>query len=523
MTDATERYKRLLEDNPQLARSLRLRLTSYIPHDPTAKQHLFLLLNCREALFGGAAGGGKSDALLMGALQYVDCPGYSAILFRRTKQDAKLPGAILSRCKEWLTGTDCKWDGDKVIFPSGARIEFGYLDSFRDKYRYQGAEFQFIGFDELTQFPEEDYLYLFSRLRKPYCPFHKDAFDDGCRVCHEYEALRFVPLRMRAATNPGGLGHLWVKRRFDIGQDKSGLLNPHTHKPLYTGRNPSRPFIPSFVQDNPYLDFQQYIQSLRELDPVTREQLLNGDWGVSADGRFKRAWLRRYAISGPYVLINATSPRIGEPVPLKKCFSFVSIDPAASSLEGPATHRENTADSHWSMSNWLITPRNDLILWDHQWFRCEVPDALQRIRDFYGAHVNDPNTPHVSFIGLEWSALSSGVYQTLAREGYPMRPWKHGGQDKLVRATDAMNRMEQGKVFVPLNAPWLEEWETEIFTWTAHPNEQDDQIDEFAYAARFVAQKAVHHTSERRSPYVSEHMNRNSILTLDDTNGRFKI
>ena len=131
-----------------LKRILTPRLTKYIPHLPTSKQTAFLLLQGREALYGGAAGGGKSDALLMAALQYVDIPGYAAILFRRTFRDLALPGALMTRAESWLTGTDARWNDEEKTwhFPSGATITFGYLEAEKDKFRYQSAEFQFIGF-----------------------------------------------------------------------------------------------------------------------------------------------------------------------------------------------------------------------------------------------------------------------------------------------------------------------------------------------------------------------------------------
>jgi hypothetical protein len=90
---------------------------------------LFLLLNNEEALYGGAAGGGKSDAMLMAALQYVDVPGYNAILFRRTFQDLALPESLMDRSLQWLGGSDAKWNSSTHTwtFPSGARLAFGYL------------------------------------------------------------------------------------------------------------------------------------------------------------------------------------------------------------------------------------------------------------------------------------------------------------------------------------------------------------------------------------------------------------
>lgn len=224
----------------------------YTPHRPTVKQARFLLSLAPELLYGGAAGGGKSDALLMAALQFVEIPGYSAILFRRTFQDLSLPEALMDRAASWLNGTDAKWNGIEHMwqFPSGARLTFGYLQTANDKYRYQSAAFQFIGFDELTQFEETSYSYLFSRLRRP----------EGS----------VIPLRMRAASNPGGIGHAWVRSRFvDSGK-----------------------FIPATFNENPYLDHASYEASLNMLDSVTRSQLKDGNWTVENGILFKREWFK---------------------------------------------------------------------------------------------------------------------------------------------------------------------------------------------------------------------------------------
>ena len=229
----------------------------YITHTPTVPQARFLLLDELEALYGGSAGGGKSDAILMGALQFVMVPNYSSIIFRRTLRDLQLPDALIPRSHEWLEQfKELKWRGDTNTwyFPSGATLTFGYLQHETDKYRYQGAQFQYIGWDELTQFEESQYRYLISRVRRL-----KDSN---------------VPLRIRAASNPGGVGHDWVKQRFVMG-DKT--------------------FIPARLYDNPYLDRESYEMGLMQLDPVTRKQLLEGDWSArQAGGLFKREWFQEY-------------------------------------------------------------------------------------------------------------------------------------------------------------------------------------------------------------------------------------
>lgn len=234
------------------------RLTSYIPHKPTPRQAQFLALEQLEAFFGGAAGGGKSDALLMAALQFADVPNYSAILFRQTYADLALPGALMDRAKDWLYGTDATWSATEKrwAFPSGATLNFGYLESEIDKHRYRSSEFQFIGFDELTNFTESQYRYLFSRLRRT-----RDLD---------------VPLRMRSASNPGGVGHDWVKARF---------IGSASAPPEIAGA-----FVPASLADNPHLSQDEYRRSLEQLDPVTRAQLLSGDWEAYEGGMFQRDW-----------------------------------------------------------------------------------------------------------------------------------------------------------------------------------------------------------------------------------------
>ena len=207
----------------------------------------FLTYDSEELLYGGQAGGGKSDALLMSALQYVGEPNYQALLLRRTYKDLALPNAIMNRCANWLNpfviSGEVKWDSNTktYTFPSGATLTFGYLAHDNDLDQYQGAEFQFVGFDELTQFTEKQYTYLHSRLRKL--------------------KRSIIPIRMRAGTNPGGRGHDWVKKRF-------------------VDADSNLPFIQSSYLDNKYLDTENYGKQLDKLDELTKQQLKYGNWDI---------------------------------------------------------------------------------------------------------------------------------------------------------------------------------------------------------------------------------------------------
>jgi hypothetical protein len=215
----------------------------YIPFTPTPPQAVFLTLPHKDAFYGGQAGPGKSTALLMAALQFVHDKHSHALLLRRNFADLALHGALMDKAHEWLTPhPEVHWNEreHKYTFPSGATISFGYMEAERDKYRYQGADFTFIGLDEATQFFPTQFTYLFSRLRK--------------------EETTQVPCRFRAASNPGNIGHDFIKHRYiDPGSD-------------------DKPFVPASLKDNPYINYEDYSESLRELDKVTYAQLAEGCW-----------------------------------------------------------------------------------------------------------------------------------------------------------------------------------------------------------------------------------------------------
>ncbi len=229
----------------------------YIPVTPYPKQARFLLDPRHEGFYGGAAGGGKSEAILMGAAQYVSIPNYAALILRRTYQDLAMEGAIMDRSHEWWDGTSARWSeiDKRWTFPSGATITFGYLQHERQKFRYKSAEFQFVGWDELTDFTETMYEYLFSRLRK--------------------KAGNPVPLRVRSASNPDGVHAEWVRERFVP-------MDPETNEMI--ALPPGRFFVPANLDDNPHLDQKAYERQLAMLDPVTFEMLRHGRWDVRRTG-----------------------------------------------------------------------------------------------------------------------------------------------------------------------------------------------------------------------------------------------
>jgi phage terminase large subunit-like protein len=199
----------------------------------------------------------NTDALLMGALQYVEVPGYSALLLRPTFAELIKADSLIPRSHQWLSRTSARWNEQNKhwTFPSGARLDFGYMGEKTDHFKYQSSAYQFVGFDELTQFREEQYLYMLSRVRR-------------------LETSE-VPIRIRAASNPGGSGHQWVYLRF-------------------VAPGARHAFIPARLDDNPYLDREEYEKNLQELSPILYRQLRNGEWVTDPQAHpFMADWWER--------------------------------------------------------------------------------------------------------------------------------------------------------------------------------------------------------------------------------------
>jgi len=420
----------------------------------------------------------NSDALLMSALQYVDVPGYSALILRRTWPDLNAPGAILDRARSWLEDTPARQkDGGRIWeFPSGARIQFGYVQHEKDRTKFQSAEYQFVGFDELTHFPQSIYSYLFSRVRRPTVSClncgtsikqvlykkdsqhywtHNDAHArQTCRgimpdpkIVAQYQpaesdgmTLFDVPLRVRSATNPGGVGHLWVKSHF---------IDERTKKP-------DAVFIPARLKDNPSLDRKSYEKNLQHLLPVDRERLLNGDWDVEEEGSmFARHWLKPVNIA---------------PAQPTSCVRFWDL----ASTEGGGDWTVGAKVSLSTEGQWFI---EDIV-------RLQGSPLTVEKTIYHTAMLDGSGIP----IRMEQEPGSAGVnsishYKRNVLTGFNFDGIRATG-DKVTRATALSSASESGNVFIVLgdwNRDFLDE--LALFPHGAH----DDQVDAVAGAVNQIS------------------------------------
>jgi predicted phage terminase large subunit-like protein len=404
--------------------------------DPTPKQRAFLLMNnSKEILYGGAAGGGKSVAQLMAALQYVDVPGYSAILFRKTYADLSLPGALIDMSKQWLMpfvdSKEVKWSEKEkqYVFPSGATLNFGYLESANDCYRYQGAEFQYIGMDEVTHIDPANYRYLFSRLRKP-------------------KTLQ-VPLRFRATANPGGqFGEYYYQRFFVEGKDAGRI------------------FIGAGIDDNPYLDAEAYKESLAELDPIERERLLNGNWEIKGNGdMFNRHW---------FTIVPAID--IPSAVKTVRYWDLASTDPAKRKGKG-----RDKRDPDWTVGFKLSHYQG--MYWIEDIVRVqksphEVENLLRETarQDGYGVAIRMEEEPGSSG-KIVTDNYARGIFNGYDFQGVP------SSGSKVERARPASAAAEAGRIMISQRCrnilPFLDE--ADLFPYGLH----DDTIDGLSGAFNF--------------------------------------
>jgi len=270
--EKTEKALDLLEDNnksrvveetfvEETAPSLKEELKENVIFKPNEGPQMdFLAAGETDVLYGGAAGGGKSYAMLVDPLRFAHRAAHRALILRRSMPELR---ELIDKSRELYPKAfpGCKYREVEKLwnFPSGAKVEFGFLERDADVYRYQGQAYSWIGFDEITHLPTEfSWNYLASRLRTT-----------------DPEITPY----MRCTANPGGSGAHWVKKRY---------ISPSPPNESYVGDDGiTRKFIPARLSDNPYLaEDGRYEQMLKSLPPTQRKQLLEGNWEIAEGAAF---------------------------------------------------------------------------------------------------------------------------------------------------------------------------------------------------------------------------------------------
>jgi hypothetical protein len=443
---------------------------------PHARQADFLNLTCEEALYGGAAGGGKTDALLMWLAEGVNTPGYSGILFRRTfAQLEKSNDSPITKSFEMYRELGGRYNKSKHkwTFPSGATIEFGHMQHETSVMDYQGAAYHRVAFDELTQFTENQYTYLFSRMRR----------------------RKEFPIRMgfRASANPGGVGHIWVKTRFVTKEAESAIrgLNPRQPSPsgLVLWPTEKRAFVPARLADNPSLDIEDYVERmLGNLSELHKQQLVNGDWSAVTGAQIDSAWFRRYEVAGDAIWMLDDELKRSRMVDQRMCQRFATIDTAGSSKQ-KADEKKGKNASYSALAIWDRSGR-DLMLrhvcrgkWDWPQLKATMIGTLKewKVGRTYVENqtVGGALAQEIQGAGLQAEAINCQL------PGMNQRGSNDSAKYERAVASGMFDLMRARNFHLPVlssNTKWLPDYEAELTSWTGADGEQSDQVDITSYA-----------------------------------------
>lgn len=254
--------------------------------EPNPRQADFIKIpfSVFEALYGGAAFGGKSELLLMLPIVYkwYQNSKFHGIIFRRTFP--QLEESLIPRSKEPYEAVGGTYNSQQHLwtFPSGATIRFSYMLRTEDARSHDTAEYNYVGFDELTHFDEFQYLYITSRIR---------SSDPS------------LPALVRSASNPGNIGHKWVRKRF-IEPARAGYVILRD-----IASDTRRIFIPAKATDNAagMKNDPTYINRLWLLPETERKAKLDGDWWAYVGEVFKE-WRENPGINEPINACHVVAP-----------------------------------------------------------------------------------------------------------------------------------------------------------------------------------------------------------------------
>lgn len=446
-------------------------------------------------IYGGQAGGGKTFWLVTEPTRHIGNGKFRAGIFRRTYPQIKGQGGIWDEARGIYPGLGGRMrEGQELdaTFPSGASIAFSHLQHEKTKYEYQGHQFAFIGFDELTHFSETQFFYLLSRNRttcgiRPYirCTCNPDA---GSWVA---EFIAWWIDQDSGFPIPERSGVLRYFVRETVG-DENKIIWADTEEelieqfPVYKkGEILSATFIPAALSDNPKLLEKDpgYQARLRAQPRIERERLELGNWKASEGALIPPEWIRTYSTRDDVyeVLIGGELVEI----PRSACRRFATCDTAGTSKEKAAEQRGDPPS--WSVCGvWdYFAPRDMLLLvyiWRAQveWgqLKQRVPGVLQtwRVPKLYleNAHYGQPLRAEIKGHSVELIGPKIPGMDDTSR----------GAKLERAIASGLLSRLEDGLLCLPDEPqPWVDPYKRELTVWTGLPKETADQIDVSSYAA----------------------------------------
>lgn len=250
----------VLENAPkELTQQIEQRPVAFKPN--SEKQIAFLSASEDEVLFGGGRGSGKSTALIVDPLAYIHNPNFRGVIIRRTMPELK---DLIERAKDiyYKIVPTVQWrvKDSLFVFPSGARIEFDFLDNEADVERYRGQEYTWMGIDEITQLPEYSWYYKL-----------KGSLRTADATLKTY---------IRATCNPTGVGIDWVKEYWRVSETEPNTTLREVYQTPIGEITLTKKWLQSTIFDNPDLIKADptYVAKLMAAPPHLRKAWLEGDW-----------------------------------------------------------------------------------------------------------------------------------------------------------------------------------------------------------------------------------------------------
>lgn len=423
-------------------------------------QEQFLGSSADIAIYGGAAGGGKTWALLMEPLRHIGNPKFGAVFFRRTTVQIRNEGGLWDESTKLYP--DLGGDPSEHVltwkFPKGSSISFAHLEHDKTRLNWQGSQIPLLCFDELTHFSAAQFWYMLSRNRsmcgvRPYVRA-------TCNPDPDSWVAEFIAWWIDQNTGyaiPDRAGKVrWFVRVGDqiMWADSPDDLTQYTMPDEGGNQVPvpakSVTFIPAALTDNKALMAADpgYMANLLALSSIERERLLGGNWKVRAEsGMFRADWWRFYTI--PPLITHR----------------IIFADTA---------NKTKTMNDYSVFQCWGYTATKQAVLLDQIRGKWEAPDLLVQARAFWAKHKDAQGQAALRAIKVEDKSSGTGLIQTLKREGVPILPIQRN-IDKVTRAYDAAPYIESGNVLLPQQAPWLSDYLAEF---SAFPNgAHDDMVD----------------------------------------------